>query len=183
MIAGIKLLFEGLNVKAPKETPKRFAQMLVEMTSYQNVSNKKIAEEINKTFECDFEQATQNMVFVKDIECFGYCEHHVALIYDMKISVAYFPQKFIVGLSKIVRACDMICKRLQLQEKIGTDVMEVLKILTKSDDIAVYIEAKHSCVTARGIKNPNVKTITTNFGGIFSKKSEVRDEFFKVIKK
>ena len=147
-----------------------------------NISNKEIADAVNKTFEVDVKTDSKNMVVVKDIEVFSLCEHHIALMYDMKVSVGYIPNNFVLGLSKIVRLVDMVCKRLQLQEKIAEDIIDIMRILTKSDSIAVYIEAKHSCVTARGIHNVSSKTVTTNLGGEFLKNETLKLSFLENIK-
>ena len=126
---------------------------------------------------------SKNIVIVKNIDAFSMCEHHVALMYDMKISVAYIPTEFVLGLSKIVRMVDMVCKRLQLQERISSDIMEIMKILTKTEDIAVVIKAKHSCVTARGINNVSSETVTTSFSGKFENDINTRIEFLNSIDK
>ena len=173
----IKKLFECLKINLPDETPKRYVKMMYDMTKYQNVSNQEIADFVNKTFEIDIKTDSSNMVLVKDIEVFSLCEHHIALMYDMKISVGYIPNKFVLGLSKIVRLADMVCKRLQLQEKIAEDIVEIMKILTRSSDIAVHIKAKHSCVTARGIRNTSSETVTVNFNGKFLNDSCLKSSF------
>ena len=175
-------LFECLGIKLMDETPKRFVGMMRYLTSYENISNEEIANEVNKTFEVDVRTDSKNMVVVKDIEVFSLCEHHIALMYDMKVSVGYIPQNFVLGLSKIVRLVDMVCKRLQLQEKIAEDIIDIMRILTKSDSIAVHIEAKHSCVTARGIHNVSSKTVTTNMGGEFLKSETLKLSFLENLK-
>ena len=175
-------LFECLGIRLMDETPKRFVAMMQYLTSYENISNEEIANEVNKTFELDVQTDSRNMVVVKNIEVFSLCEHHIALMYDMKVSVGYIPQNFVLGLSKIVRLVDMVCKRLQLQEKIAEDIIDIMRILTKSDSIAVHIEAKHSCVTARGIHNVSSKTVTTNMGGEFLKSEALKLSFLENIK-
>lgn len=170
-------LFNSLDIKLPEETPQRFVNMMKFLTSYNNVSNKEIAEKVNKTFEIDSKTDSKNMVILKNIDAFSLCEHHIALMYDMKISVAYIPCGFVLGLSKVVRLVDMVCKRLQLQEKIGEDILEIMKILTKSNDIAVNIKAKHSCVTARGIQNVSSETVTNHFSGTFKESAEYQNLF------
>lgn len=175
-------LFRYLNIELEDETPARFVKMMYDLTAYQNISNKSIAEMVNKTFEVDVSTNSKDMVIVRDIDAFSLCEHHIALMYDMKVSVAYIPKNFVLGLSKIVRLVDMVCKRLQLQEKIGDDIVEIMTILTKKDDVAVYIKAKHSCVTARGIHNISAETITTNFKGIFLENEEMRSLFINSVK-
>ena len=175
-------LFDCLGIRLMDETPKRFVGMMRYLTSYENISNEEIANEVNKTFEVDVQTDSRNMVVVKDIEVFSLCEHHIALMYDMKVSVGYIPQNFVLGLSKIVRLVDMVCKRLQLQEKIAEDIIDIMRILTKSDSIAVHIEAKHSCVTARGIHNVSSKTVTTNMGGEFLKSETLKLSFLENLK-
>ena len=83
----------------------------------------------------------------------------MALMYDMKVSVAYVPNGKVIGLSKIARIADMVSKRLQLQERIGTDIAEIMQEITGSEDVAVLIEGCHSCMTARGIKKPMQRPI------------------------
>lgn len=170
-------LFNCLDIKLPEETPQRFVNMMKFLTEYSNVSNKEIAEKVNKIFEIDNKTDSKNMVIVKNIDAFSLCEHHIALMYDMKISVAYIPNGFVLGLSKIVRLADMVCKRLQLQEKIGEDILEIMSILTKSSDIAVNIKAKHSCVTARGIQNVSSETVTNHFSGVFKGNADYQNLF------
>jgi GTP cyclohydrolase I len=88
-------------------------------------------------------------------------------MYDMKVSVAYIPNGKVIGLSKIARIADMAAKRLQLQERIGNDIAEIIQKVTGSEDVAVFIEASHSCMTARGIKNAGAKTHTQTLRGRF----------------
>ena len=104
---------------------------------------------------------------LKDIDILSYCEHHMALMYDMKVTVAYVPNGKVIGLSKIARIADMVSKRLQLQERIGTDIAEIMQEITGSEDVAVLIEGCHSCMTARGIKKTDAKTYTTTLRGRF----------------
>ncbi|SFL21063.1 GTP cyclohydrolase I [Lachnospiraceae bacterium KH1T2] len=151
-----------------KDTPKRVAKMYEEVFEGMNYSNHEIAEMFGKTFEEGFENIDPDrVVVVKDIDIFSYCEHHIALMYDMKANVAYIPKGRVIGLSKIARICDMVAKRLQLQEKIGSDIADVISEITGSDDVAVTIEACHSCVSARGIKKENVRTFTAELRGRF----------------
>ena len=148
-----------------KDTPQRVARMYTELFEGMNYSNAEIAEMFNKSFEQ--QGGSDDFVLVKDIEAFSYCEHHMALMYDMKISVAYIPNGRVLGLSKIARIADMACKRLQLQERIGSDIAEIMELASGSSDIAVFIEANHSCMTARGIKKPGSKTSTVTLRGRF----------------
>ena len=156
-----------------KETPARVAKMYEEVFEGMNYSNHEIAQMFNKTFQdkMDFEEAGNDMVMVKDIEIFSYCEHHLALMYDMKVSVAYVPNGKVIGLSKIARIADMVGKRLQLQERIGSDIAEIMQEILDTKDVAVVIEGTHSCMTARGIKKNAASTKTYTLRGAFRKDS------------
>lgn len=164
-----------------RETPERVAKMYAEVFEGMNYTNDEIAQMFAKSFEVP-EKSNQDMVVVKDIEVFSYCEHHLALMYDMKVTVAYIPRERVIGLSKIARIADMVAKRLQLQERIGTDIADVICKATGSDDVAVYIEGNHSCMTARGIKKPAAKTVTTTFRGRFETDIALQNKFILLIK-
>lgn len=151
-----------------KETPDRVARMYEEVFEGMCYTNEEIAEMFCKNFVQETEEGTKSMVLVKDIDIFSYCEHHLALMYDMKVSVAYIPQGKVLGLSKIARIADMVGKRLQLQERIGTDIADIMEMVTGSKDVAVIIEGCHSCMTARGIKKNNAKTSTMTLRGRFN---------------
>ena len=152
-----------------RDTPERVARMYEEVFEGMNYTNREIAQMFDKTFELDRAcgENDSDMVVVRDIEIFSYCEHHLALMYDMKVTVAYIPKGRVIGLSKIARIADMVGKRLQLQERIGADIAEIMGMITGSEDIAVIIDASHSCMTARGIKNTSAKTHTTALRGRF----------------
>ena len=91
----------------------------------------------------------------------------MALMYDMNVTVAYIPSGKVIGLSKIARIADMAAKRLQLQERIGSDIADIIEKVTDSDDVAVLISARHSCMTARGIRKSDAKTYTETLRGRF----------------
>lgn len=148
-----------------RETPDRVARMYEEVFEGMNYTNGEIAEMFGKTFETQC--GSNDIVIVRDIDVFSYCEHHLALMYDMKVTVAYIPKERVLGLSKIARIADMAAKRLQLQERIGSDIAEIMQKASGSEDVAVFIEANHSCMTARGIKKPSAKTSTVTLRGRF----------------
>lgn len=152
-----------------RETPERVARMYEEVFEGMNYSNHEIAQMFNKTFKdkMEFESTAQDMVMVRDIEIYSYCEHHLALMYDMKVSVAYIPKGKVIGLSKIARIADMVGKRLQLQERIGTDIADIMQEILGSEDVAVIIEGTHSCMSARGIKKGTATTKTYTLRGAF----------------
>lgn len=150
------------------ETPKRVAKMYQEVFAGMNYTNHELAQMLDKTFTEDTTSTSSDQVVVmKDIDLFSYCEHHMALMYDMKATVAYIPKGRVIGLSKIARICDMAGRRLQLQERLGRDIADILGEITGSTDIAVLLEGRHSCVSARGIKKTNAKTRTVELRGRF----------------
>lgn len=167
------------NREGLKDTPKRVAKMYAEVFEGMCYTNEEIANKFNKCFE---EGATGDLVTIADIPIFSYCEHHLALMYNMKVHVGYLPKGKIIGLSKVARIADMVGKRLQLQERIGADIAEVLEMVLGTDDIIVVIEGEHSCMTARGIKKPGTKTRTATLRGVFKTDSDLRAEFYNLIK-
>lgn len=161
-------LGEDPNREGLIDTPRRVAEMYEEVFAGINYTNHEIAEMFNKSFEEGIGDAeSSKIVVMKDIDLFSYCEHHMALMYDMKATVAYLPKGKVIGLSKIARVCDMVGRRLQLQEKIGQDIADIISEITGSEDVAVLVEGYHSCVSARGIKKQNTKTFTAELRGAF----------------
>ena len=149
-----------------KDTPDRVARMYEEVFEGMNYTNHEIAQMFDKTFE-EADPDHHDLVLVRDIDVFSYCEHHMALMYDMKVSVGYLPRGKVIGLSKIARIADMAARRLQLQERLGRDIAEIISMVTGSEDVAVVISGCHSCMTARGIQKPGTRTITETYRGKF----------------
>ena len=170
----LEALGDDPNREGLQDTPKRVAKMYEEVFAGMNYTNQQIAKMFNKTFEDDLDFVNQEVVVVKDIDIFSYCEHHLALMYDMKVTVAYIPCNKVIGLSKIARIADMAARRLQLQERIGTDIAEIISLVTGSKDIAVIIKGKHSCMSSRGIKKVNSATITSILTGRFETDSKLQ---------
>lgn len=160
------------------ETPRRFAEMIEEQFAYEAVSNEAIAEEFGKTFD----SPEKDLVVVGDIPIFSHCEHHIALMYNMKVSVGYIPNRRVLGLSKIARIADAVSKRFQIQERIGKDILDVMQRVTGSEDIIVLVEGEHSCMTARGIRKPGTVTRTIAASGVFKESSDARKEFLDTVK-
>ena len=177
----IKALGDDPEREGLKDTPDRVSRLYEEVFEGMNYTNDELAVMFDKTFEDDVEYETdsKDMVVVKDIDIFSYCEHHMALMYDMKVTVAYVPAGRVIGLSKIARIADMVSKRLQLQERIGSDIAEVMQKITGSEDVAVLIEGSHSCMTARGIKKPASKTYTTTLRGIFKTEQTLLNSIYR----
>lgn len=174
----LEILGADLNDESIKETPSRVARMYDEVFSGMTYSNDQIALLNDKCFKCD----NNDLVLVKDIDSFSFCEHHMALMYNMKVHVAYIPNGKVIGLSKIPRIVEMVCKRLQLQERIGADIASILEKILGTKDIMVVIEGEHSCLTVRGIKKPGTKTNTAVVKGLFDKNSNLRKEVYALLK-
>lgn len=167
-----------------KDTPKRVAKMYEEIFMGMNFTNDEIAEMFNTTFEDDLysDESSNDIVLMKDIEVFSHCEHHLSLMYNMKVAVAYIPKNKVIGLSKIARVADMVSRRLQLQERIGTDIAEIIQKISDSEDVAVIIEGEHGCMTTRGIKKPGTKTISTTLRGRFNTDSVLINKLMMLYK-
>lgn len=178
----VTLLIEAIgdNPTRPglKETPARAANMYAEMFEGQQYTNDEIAEMFNKCFE---DAQSNDWVLVKDIKIFSFCEHHFALMYNMAAHIAYKPDKKVIGLSKLARIADMVSKRLQLQERIGHDILEILKKILNTDDILIILEGEHSCMTARGIRSQNSKTRTLITSGLFKTDNTLRAEVLESV--
>lgn len=166
-----------------KETPDRVARMYEEVFEGMNYSNEEIAHMFDKAFTDDFSNNSQkqDIVLIKDIDIFSYCEHHLALMYNMQVSIAYLPKGKVLGLSKIVRIADMAAKRLQLQERIGADIAQIMTLASDSPDIAVIIKGCHSCVSARGIKKEQATTVTTTFTGQFETDPALQSKLYMML--
>ncbi|MGN0613782.1 MAG: GTP cyclohydrolase I FolE [Porcipelethomonas sp.] len=162
------------------ETPERVANMYEEMFEGMNYTNADIAEMFSKSFDCQGNGG--DLVLVRDIEVFSHCEHHLALMYDMKVSVAYIPEGRVLGLSKIARIADMAAKRLQLQERLGSDIAEIISLACGTQNVAVFIEGKHSCMTARGIQSKSSVTQSTTLRGNFKTDVNLQNRLFLLLK-
>ena len=163
-----------------KDTPLRVRKMYHEVYAGMKYTNEELAHKYDKCFE---EGATGDLVTIADIPIFSYCEHHLALMYNMKVHVGYLPKGKVIGLSKVARIADMVGKRLQLQERIGADIADILEKILGTSDIIVVIEGEHSCMTARGIRKPGTKTRTATLRGVFKTDSDPRSEFYNLVQK
>lgn len=168
-----------------RDTPKRVAKMYEEVFAGMTLSNDEIAQLFGTTFDEEdmIEQSSNRCVIVRDIPIFSYCEHHLALMYNMKVSVAYLPKEKMIGLSKIARIADMVGRRLQLQERIGEEIAEIVEKITESDAIIVMTHGEHSCMTSRGIKKPGTLTTTVTYRGErINQDSDLRQELLMLMK-
>ncbi|MFA8450811.1 MAG: GTP cyclohydrolase I FolE [Bacteroidales bacterium] len=126
-----------------------------------------------------FKEDYREMVIVKDIEIFSLCEHHI-LPFIGKAHVAYIPNGYITGLSKIARVVEVFARRLQVQERMTLQIKDAIQDTLKPLGVAVVIEAKHLCMAMRGVQKQNSYTTTSDFTGAFTK-AETRNEFLRLI--
>ena len=122
-----------------------------------------------------------NIVFLRDINIESHCEHHMVPIAG-KAHVAYLPKDKVVGISKLARVIEIFAKRLQTQETMTMQIINTIDETLEPFGSAIMIDAKHQCMTTRGINKPNVSTITTKFTGLFAEDAELRNRFMQLIK-
>lgn len=155
------------------KTPERVAKALQFLT--QGYSQDPVAILNAAKFKEDYRE----MVIVKDIEIFSLCEHHM-LPFIGKAHVAYIPDGYITGLSKIARVVEVFARRLQVQERMTTQIKDAIQETLNPLGVAVVIEAKHLCMAMRGVQKQNSYTTTSDFTGAF-RRAETRSEFLKLI--
>ena len=166
-----------LNDDSIEETPSRLAKMFVdEIFSGLDYANfPKITNIANR-------MKVSEMVLVNDVTLTSTCEHHFVTI-DGKVSVAYYPKKWVIGLSKINRVVSFFAQRPQVQERLTEQILLAFQTILETEDVAVYVKATHFCVKCRGIKDANSYTVTSAFGGVFLEDRETRKEFLSLINK
>ena len=167
------LLGEDPQREGLQKTPERLAKAMQYLTQGYHLDAKAI---INSA---KFHEDISEMVVVKDIEIYSMCEHHM-LPFIGKAHVAYIPNGWITGLSKIARVVDVFARRLQVQERLTIQIKDAIKETLNPLGVAVVIEAKHLCMMMRGVQKQNSVTTTSAFDGEFHK-SPTRDEFLKLI--
>lgn len=169
----IQLLGEDANREGLDKTPERVAKAMQFLTQGYQQDARAILE------SAKFKEEASEMVIVKDIELYSMCEHHMLPFYG-KAHVAYIPNGYIIGLSKIARLVDVFSRRLQVQERLTTQILDALIDTLNPIGAGVVIEASHLCMMMRGVQKQNSVTTTSAFYGQFQK-SETRTEFLKLI--
>lgn len=174
---GVKLILEGIGVdldlKDIAPTPRRVAEMYEEILSGQ-------AKDASLELEVVLEQEHDEIILLKGIPLYSMCEHHL-LPFVGKAHVAYIPDKRITGLSKIARVVDVLSKRLQVQERLTTQIADVIMTKLKPKGVMVVIEAEHLCMSMRGVKKPGASTVTSVVRGVFLKNQKTRQEALGLI--
>ena len=168
-------LGEDPNRNGLVRTPERIERSLKHLTrGYQEDPEETL---LNAMFDLAYDE----MVIVRDIEMFSLCEHHLLPFFG-KVHVAYIPQGKVVGLGKIPRLVDVFARRLQVQERLTTQIAEALESAINPLGVGVVIEARHFCMMMRGVEKQHSSTVTSAMLGAFRKK-ETRDEFLSLIRK
>jgi GTP cyclohydrolase I len=169
----IELSGEDPQREGLEKTPERVAKAMQYLTQGYHMDAHKILE------SAMFKEDVSEMVIVKDIELYSLCEHHLLPFFG-KAHVAYIPNGHITGLSKIARVVNVYSRRLQVQERLTTQILEAIKTTLNPIGVAVVIEASHLCMMMRGVTKQNSVTTTSAFSGEFEKQ-ETRSEFLKLI--
>lgn len=169
----ISLLGEDAEREGLQKTPERVAKAMQFLTQGYAQDARAILE------SAKFHEKVNEMVIVKDIELYSMCEHHMLPFYG-KAHVAYIPNGYITGLSKIARVVDVYSRRLQVQERLTNQILDAIKDTLHPQGVAVVIEASHLCMMMRGVQKQNSVTTTSAFFGQFEK-NETRTEFLKLI--
>jgi GTP cyclohydrolase I len=170
----LTLLGEDPEREGLEKTPMRVAKAMQVLTrGYTQDPHKVLTDAL-------FEEKYNQMVIVKDIDFFSMCEHHMLPFYG-KAHVAYIPNGYITGLSKIARVVDIFSHRLQVQERLTEQVMQCINDTLKPQGVMVVIEAKHMCMQMRGVEKQNSITTTSAYSGVFES-SKTRNEFMDLLR-
>lgn len=170
----ITLVGENAQREGLLKTPERMAKAMQFMTQgYQQ-------DAVAILNSARFEEHVSEMVIVKDIELYSMCEHHLVPFYG-KAHIAYIPNGYITGLSKLARVVDVYARRLQVQERLTTQILGAIKESLNPLGVAVVIEAKHLCMMMRGVQKQNSVTTTSAFDGELLNNHITRNEFLKLI--
>lgn len=169
----LKHLGQNPDREGLQKTPERLAKAMQYLTHGYDMDARAILD------SAKFSEHVSEMIVVKDIEVYSMCEHHMLPFFG-KAHIAYIPNGWITGLSKIARVVDVYARRLQVQERLTTEILAAIKDSLQPLGVAVVIEASHLCMMMRGVQKQNSVTTTSSFWGEFEK-NETRSEFTKLI--
>lgn len=170
----LKLIGEDVEREGLIETPARVTRMYEEIFAGYDVDPREVLGVV-------FDENHEELVIVKDIVYYSQCEHHMAPFFG-KVHIGYLPSGKIVGLSKLARLVEAVSRRLQVQERITSQIANVLEEELSPQGVIVVVEGEHLCMCARGVKKPGSKTITTATRGIYKEDAALRAEFMQLIK-
>ena len=171
----IVLLGEDPNREGLRKTPERFEKALKYLTSGYQQNMESLLN--GATFSVHYDE----MVVVKDIEFFSLCEHHLLPFFG-KAHVAYLPNKRVLGLSKIARLVNMYGRRLQIQERMTSQIAEAIQEKISPEGVGVIIEARHLCMQMRGVEKQHGQAVTSAMLGSFRHNKQTRDEFLSLVR-
>ena len=177
--SSIKKLLSEIGENPEREgllkTPERVSKSMEFLTNGYDKNPSKILK------SAMFSESYSQMVLVKDIEMYSLCEHHMLPFFG-KAHIAYIPNGYIVGLSKIPRIVDVFSRRLQVQERLTDEIKDCIQEALNPKGVAVVIEAQHLCMQMRGVQKEHSSTTTSAFSGIFMSDEKTRAEFMNLIK-
>lgn len=171
----IELLGENPKRDGLKRTPKRVAESLQFLTQGYSTDPKKVLN------DALFDVKSDEMVIVKDIDFYSLCEHHMLPFFG-KCHIAYLPKNKVIGLSKLPRLVDVYARRLQVQERMTSEIARTIEKLIKAEGVGVVIEAQHLCMMMRGVEKQNSYAITSAMLGRFRDDARTRSEFLELIR-
>jgi GTP cyclohydrolase IA len=171
----IEMLGEDPNREGLKNTPERYEKAMRFLTKGYDQDPEKVLN--GATFSVCYDQ----MVVVKDIEMYSLCEHHLLPFFG-KVHVAYIPNGKVIGLSKVPRLIELFSRRLQIQERLTTQIAEAIQKVIEPQGVAVVIEARHLCMMMRGVEKQHSAAVTSSMLGCFRNENETRSEFLSLIR-
>ncbi len=170
----LRLIGEDVDREGLIETPARVTRMYEEIFAGYEVNPRDV-------LGVTFDEQHEELVIVKDIVYYSQCEHHMAPFFG-KVHIGYLPSGKIAGLSKFARLVEAITRRLQVQERITSEIADILQEVLEPQGVMVIVEGEHLCMCARGVKKPGSKTVTSAVRGHFRSNAALRSEFLSLVK-
>jgi len=170
----LRLIGEDVNREGLQDTPARVTRMYEEIFAGYAVDPREV-------LGVTFDEQHEELVIVKDIVYYSQCEHHMAPFFG-KAHIGYIPSGKIAGLSKLARLVEAVTRRLQVQERITSEIADIIEEVLKPHGVMVVVEGEHLCMCARGVKKPGSKTVTSAVRGVFRDDAASRSEFLSLIR-